>query len=458
MDLVLGRGAWQRDRGAFPPWRQQNCLLEESKTDPKGYNILSRPPLIAHTTVGAGPISGVFKNPGVFAGSLFVVSGGTLYKDGVSQGAIDGSDLVSWAAGQDELVLTRGATAYSYKSTGLAAIAFPDGANVRAVNYMARRFFFVRVNSGRFYWSELDDGRTIDGLSYATAESEQDELFDIKRKGDLFWMLGANTGEAWVLTGDPDLPLSRVTQMILGRGVLSTRCAEEIEGTVYFVSRDGMVCMIDQAAIRISDSALEEKIRQASVVTTFWFQYEGKPLLCIRVSISGGTSSTYVLDLALKNQPSIFKTNGRSLWAARCATMSIAEPYFGDDTNNTVWKFDESSTTDSGESTFERIFSAGAPGDGIPIHNVVVNGNSGAAAFGTPAMEMRFSRDAGRTFSAWKSTGWGLSGEYRRFARFGSCGYFREPGFLSEYRVTACIPLRVASVRANVSVAGRGTV
>jgi hypothetical protein len=41
MDLVIGRGEWRRKRGAPVPWRQENCLLDEVKTDPKGWNILS---------------------------------------------------------------------------------------------------------------------------------------------------------------------------------------------------------------------------------------------------------------------------------------------------------------------------------------------------------------------------------------------------------------------------------
>lgn len=451
MELVIGRGAWQRDRGAFPPWRQENCLLEETKTDPKQYNILSRPPLASYYSWGSGPVHGIFYKPGLFGGAIFAVIGGNLYKDGVSLGTIAGSGPVSWAAGNSELVVTRGTTARSYNGTTLANIAFPDGANVTAVNYMARRFIFVRAGSGRFYWSAIDNGRSIDALAYATAESEQDELYDIKKSGDVFWMLGANTGEGWVLTGDPDIPWTRITMRNLNRGVQAVGCAEEIEGTVYFISSDGMVCMIEKGAVRISDSALEEKIRQSTTGSTYWFQYEGKPLLCIRLD-----SGTYVLDLALQNQPCVFSTNGRTNWAPKCAVNVGSEPLFGDDTAGTVWKFTEGNTTDSGQTVFTRTFSAGQAGDAIQISNVIVNGNSGAAASGAPTLDMRTSRDGGRTFSAWRSALWGGAADYRRFARFGPSGMFRAPGFLAEFRMQSCIPFRVASVRANESVGGRG--
>ena len=456
MDLVIGRGAWDRERGAFPPWRQENCLLEETKTDPKGYNILSRPPLVSFYEWGSGAVHGAIYKPGLFSGAVFAIIGSTLYKDGASLGAIDGTGPAWFAAGNGELCCGRGKTAYSYNGTNLAAISFPDGADVRTGNWMARRFVFVRKGSGRFYWSDLDDGRTIDALSYATAESEQDELYDIVRQGDGWWTLGANTGEFWILTGDADLPWSRISQRITGRGVQDTGCAEEIEGTVYFLSSDGMVCVIQETAVRISDAALEEKIRQSTSGSTFWFQFEGKPLLCIRLD-----DGTHVIDLAMGNQPALFGTYGRTHWAPKCAVMIGSEPLFGDDTEGVIWRFDEGATTDSGESVFRRVFSAGQAGNALRIANVIVNGNAGStpAETGTaadPILEMRYSRDGGRTFQPSRGTRWGQKGQYRRQARFGSCGQFGPPGFLAEFTLEACAPLRVASVRANEKMAGRG--
>lgn len=460
MDLVIGRGAFSRDRGAFVPWRQVNCLLEPTPTDEKQFNLLSRPPLIRAHTRGAGPVQGIFQRDGLFGGAEFTISGGVLYADGAALGAIDGVGPVSWAGGNNELVVTRGAHAYSYNGTDLAQIVFPDAANVRAVHWMAGWFFFIRDGSGKFYWSDLNDGRTIDGLSFATAESSQDNLLDIKKVGDLFWMLGASSGEAWVLTGDPDAPLTRVAQRTLERGVRDTGCAEEIENTVYFLSNDGMVCRIEEAAVRISESGIEEKIRKSATAVAFKFQYEGKVLFCLRLD-----AGTFALDLSMQNQPIELKTEGRTHWAPFCAVTVGAEAYFGDDTTGTVWKFGTGETTDSGETVFERIWSAGLPTSSqpFPVSNVVVDGNSGDTdvldptniAF-DPILEMRCSRDSGRTWSPWRATRWGKSGEFWRRARFGSCGMFHPPGFLAELRLQACVPLRVSSVKANEPLSGRG--
>jgi hypothetical protein len=457
MELVLGRGAFERERGAFPPWSQENVLLEQAKTDPKGFNILSRPPLVESVTRGSGPVRGIFQRDGLFDGDQFCISGSTVYRGAASLGTIDGTGPAWWAGGNGELCFGRGKSAYSYNGTNLQAIAFPDGADVRSGNWMARRFVFVRKGSGRFYWSDLDDGRTVDGLSFATAESEQDELLDIKKQGDVFALMGANSIESWMLTGDNDLPWSRITQRTFGRGVRDTGCAEEIEGGVFFISNDDMVCALLDNTPRISDGSLDEKIRQSVTASTFWFQYEGKPLLCVRLD-----SGTYVLDLAMQNLQSIFSTQGRGNWAPLCAVNIDGEPLFGDDTDGTVWAFDESSTTDSGNAEHPRIFSAGLPlGGPLSVANLIVSGNNGSAMVsigeaGDPILEMRHSRDGGRTWSDWRGSRWGQSGQYKRRARFGPCGMFAPPGALAQFRLLACAPLRVESVRANESMSGRG--
>jgi hypothetical protein len=420
MELVIGRGEWARDRGAFPAWRQHNCLVEETKTDPKGYNLLSRPPLAIYNTVGAGPVQGLYTKPGLFGGAVFAVSGGIVYRDGVSLGAIHGTGPVWWAGGIGELCLGRGQSAYSYNGTNLAPIVMPAGFEVRHGHNMARRFVFVRKGSGRFYWSDVDDGRTIDGLNFANAENEPDDLLEIHKKGDTFLLMGQGSVETWLLTGDNDLPWSPVSQQTdTTRGLFDNGCAQEIEGGIFYISNDRQVCAWNGASgAAISDGALWEKIAETASPRTYTFQLEGRPLFAMRL-----TAGTYLLDLANQNQPALFSTFGRDQWAPMCAVMISGSALLGDDTGPSMWKFDENSLTDSGSTQMERLFTAGTPISGAQqvIANVIVSGNSGAAPIALePVMEMRASRNGGRTWGTWKATRWGAQGEYGRKARYGA--------------------------------------
>ena len=59
--------------------------------------LISRLPLVMDTTVGAGPINGIFQQDGVFNGDTFVLSGNKLYRGAVLLGTITGTGPVSWA-------------------------------------------------------------------------------------------------------------------------------------------------------------------------------------------------------------------------------------------------------------------------------------------------------------------------------------------------------------------------
>jgi len=263
------------------------------------------------------------------------------------------------------------------------------------------------------------------------------------------------------LNGDPALPWTRVSQRTFGRGVRATGCTAEIEdaNTFYFISSDSMVCRMDAAPVRVSDSALDEKIRKSSTATAFWYQYDGKPYFCARL-----TGATYVLDIAAGNLPCKFTTAGRSNWAPLCAVTIAGEPYFGDDASNKVWVFDPNGTTDSGQSEMARYFTAGFPvasGGPLGVFNVIISGDNGSANVETgegaaPVLEMRYSRDGGREWSSWRGSEWGRMGQYKKRARFGACGQFGPPGFLAEFRMLACAPMRVDRAMANEPLAGRG--
>jgi hypothetical protein len=129
-------------------------------------------------------------------------------------------------------------------------------------------------------------------------------------------------------------------------------------------------------------------------------------------------------------------------------------PLFGDDTGPNLWAFDESSLTDSGAAQMERLFTAGAPISGIQqvIANVIVSGNNGGAPVNLePVLEMRVSRNGGRT---WSPHGRALAGARRAnmAARHGlaAAGCSAPPGFIAEFRLlrsARCASIWCASTR-----------
>jgi hypothetical protein len=452
--IAYGSGAYRRQNGNLPELRLRNMFVEAAPTAEGQVTLLSRRGLEQHSALGAGPITGIFSEPGVFGGDLFAVSGGILYRGTTSLGSIASFGPVSFAASDTELAITAGGTLYRYHETdGLDAVAFPDSAGTLAVAFHDGLFLAVREDTQRWYFSAVLDADSWGALDYASAERRPDPLLDIKVLNDTAYLLGATTIEPWANTGDPDLPYSRIEQRLFDKGVWGTGCTQEIDNTLMFVGDDGQVYRLAEVPQRVSDHGIEERIAASASVGTFAYQYEGHSFFCVRLD-----TATFQFDLAT-GQWSELTSYGRANFRARCAASIGTEVLFGDDAGGKVWQF--GGWTDGG-APMERLFTAAfpIPGGAVPINNVNIEANSGwtdllAGQGSDPDVELRASRDAGATWGEWRGAKLGEQGQYRRRTQWRRMGIFDAPGAMFECRVTDPVPFRVSAVRVNEAGGGR---
>lgn len=452
-EVAFGTGAYRRSNGDLPEFRLVNMFAEAAPTSDGGVILLSRYGLLSSAARGAGPVRGVFSQQGTFDGDVFTVSGGSLYRAGTLLGAIDGTGPVSFAASATEVVVTAGGTAYSYNGTNLAAISFPDGANVTAVAFMAGLFVFLRAGTHRFYWSAVLDARTIDALDFASAENAPDELRDVKAIGDNLFLLGSETIEVWAITGALDLPFSRIQQRLYRKGVIYSGCAVELDNALHWVGNDGLVYRAADIPQRLSDHGIEERIGASATVSAFGFSFQGHKFFCIRLD-----AHTFAYDAAT-GQWCEFKTHGRDNWRACCAPHPDQPAIFGDDETGTLW---ELSGFEDGDDPMERLFTAGfaIKGGAQSIFRVNIENNPGrtellAGQGSDPQIEMRFSTDQGATWGDWEADDLGAQGDYRQRPEWRALGMFDAPGGLMEFRVVDPVPLRISAVLVNEPGGGR---
>jgi hypothetical protein len=180
----LPTGTYKRDNGNFPPFRIINVYAEQTPTSDTQVALISRPGLGLLSTVGSGPINGLFSKAGTLSGDVFSLSGSALYRGTSSIGALAGTGVVSFAGGYGEILVCRGSTMRRYNGS-ISNVTFPDSAGVRAVCFIGSLFVAVRADdSAKFYWSAPLDGSSWDALDFATAEREPDQLLDIASLGD----------------------------------------------------------------------------------------------------------------------------------------------------------------------------------------------------------------------------------------------------------------------------------
>lgn len=452
--IFYGKGSYRRQHGNLPELSLVNMFLEQTPSAENGVVLIDRRGLETSSTAGSGPVTGVFSQPGTFGGDVFRVSGGTLYRNTTSLGAIGGSGPVSFAASASEVLVTAGASLYSYNGTNLVAVTFPDSANVRAVAFISGHFIAVRDGTHRFYWSAQLDGRSWDALDFASAESEPDNLLDaVSMRGNLY-LMGQATIEPWFYTGALDLPFSLIQQRLFPKGAHSTGCAVEMDNALFFVANDGMVYRTADVPERLSDHGIEERISGSAAVSAFGYIHEGHTMFCIRLA-----DGTFALDAAT-GQWFELQSHNRSNFRGRCAAMQGQTVLFGDDSTGKLWTFSDESH-DEGEEIL-REFTAAIPlkGGAAQIDNITVDAATGHTGLlvgqgSDPIMEMAVSRDAGTTWGAFRSARLGAQGEYRTRTRWTRCGMIDEPGGMFKFRVTDPVSVRISNVQVNEPGGGR---
>jgi hypothetical protein len=355
------------------------------------------------------------------------------------------------------LLVTRGSTMRSYKAAGIADVAFPDGAVVTAVCYIGSLFVAIRGGGafpGRFYWSNLLDGRTWDALNYATAEREPDDLLDIVPLGDNIWLFGQQTVEAWAHTGALDLPFSRLENVAFDKGIMATGCAKRADNSIFFIGSDRVVYRVSDVPERISDHSIEERILASATANVFTFRHEGHEFVCIRLA-----TETLAYDCATKEWCEFQTSQGQ--WIVASAAMVDKTAYLGHSTTGQLMGWSE---WDDMTAEMERRFTAAVQLEDVTtIDRVTLWTNTGHTPLLTgqgsdPVIELRTSNDAGNTWSDWEAESLGTEGQYRAEPEWRCLGMFDRPGAMMEFRVTDPVPLRISAVKVNNSGGGKSRV
>jgi hypothetical protein len=443
MKIDYGTSSFTRSRGNLPPLELVNLYVEKGKTgDP--VILQSRKGITAASTHGSGPIKAVFQREGVFGGDKFVVSGTGFYRGTTLLGTIAGTGVVSIAASDTEILVTAGASLYSYNGTNFIAVTFPDSADVTAVLHTAGYFIAIRAGTGQWYFSNVLDGRTWEGLDFATAESEPDFLLDLAVLDGILVLAGLNSIEFWAATGNQDLPFSQIQQREFEQGIAATGCMVVVDNTFYFLGSDFILYRNGEVPQAVSDDSIVEASEASTTHRIFLVTDERHKFVCLRLD-----SETLAYDITT-GEWCEFKSYGRSNWRVG--------PGMGDDTTGTVWEF--SGYLDN-SGPLERLFTAGVVLEGpAQIANLRLSTEVGTTSYLTgdyadPIIEMRFSDDGGNIWEDWEPTELGEQGDYSNRVEWRALGMFADPGALFQFRVTDPVSVRFSNVQANAPTGGR---
>lgn len=441
--IPFALGSHERTRGHPPPLRLVNIYPEESPATASRVHLISRRGLSRALEVGPGPVRGSIQRDGFFNGVRFTVSGGTLYKGTTALGGVDGDGPVYMANSDTELLVCAGGGLFSYNGSGFDEVVMPFDEGVTAVRHIDGLFIALRAGTAEWYFSDVLDGRTFNALNFATAESEADRLLDIVVMDGTLILFGTETVEFWAKSGDPEIPYTPIKQRILRQGIIATGCAVQEDNSFFWIGRDAIAYRFDTVPKAISDDAWVEKAKASTTHRVFVVEEDRHKFICHRmdgVTLGFDITTSEIVE---------FQSYNRANWRLG--------PDMGDDELGVVWEL-SGDDDDGGE--IARIFTAGneleAPTivNHLRLHCETGSSEHLTGQYADPPLEMRLSRDGGRTWEDWRTATLGTQGQYgKRVAWFG-LGMFNFPGMIFQFRITAPVGFRATTVTVNDGFGG----
>jgi hypothetical protein len=339
--------------------RAVNLFQEKSDS---GFNAgwLQRTPgLKKLKTIGTGPIRGMWV---MASTTLYVVSGTTLYQlsaafDAKSLGTVPGTGIVSMVDNGVQLFIAANPTAYVYdtsKST-FAQVTDPNFPGAVMVSYLDGYFVINEPNSGRVWTSAIYDGKSWDALSFATAESNPDNVVATYVAHNELWVFGSGSTEVWYDAGTANFPLARIQGATGEIGCVAPYSVAKLNNQLFWLGADtrggGVVyASSGYQGVRRSDHMVEWQIQQYSTLSdavAYTYQQDGHPFYVLNFPSAG---KTWAFDLAT------------GLWHERAALVNgqftrhqaNTQIYYnnmtivGDYANGNLYELDQNTYDDAG--------------------------------------------------------------------------------------------------------------
>jgi hypothetical protein len=245
-------------------------------------HLVSGPGRLLFVTLPYSPLRGSL----VMDGRLFVMAGPHLmeiYEDATTKdwGTIQSIEgRVSMAECVGTISIGDGSGFFSFDpvaGTITAITAAPIGRNCIAFD---QRIFYHERDSGRVYYSELNDPTNVPDLNFFTAENRPDDLTTMVATEDKIWLIGTGSTEGWYDNGDTDNPFQRIPGSVTANGCAFGDTAVRTDNAVFFVGQndDGHRQVFRIQGFNhliMSTHAVEAFLKDATNLTAYSYQEDG---------------------------------------------------------------------------------------------------------------------------------------------------------------------------------------
>lgn len=351
--------------------------------------------------------------------------------------------------------------------------------------YLDGTTIYIERDTSKYHYSAVGDPTTVEGLWYASAETDPDPILTGFAVGGELLFLGSNSVEWHYNSGAADDPFQRISGGRVEYGCAGKRAAVEADNAVFMVGRNkdgaGQVYRLGGAGSapqRVSNQAVEEAIAKvlfsyedvSDRITMWSYQEAGHTFVVINLPAATATannpargSQTWVLDVALPPDLAWHQRGYKSpatglfergladhhvFWKGRHYTGGYNTPhiyeqsldYYRENTDPLV-KVRESAGPIHMRGRKYRVAK-------VSVEMEVGVGRDGGVQGSDPQLMLRYSWDRGKTWSneVWRDIG--EIGRGRTKVWFGPCGSGYD--FVIQLTVSDPIPVTLTGAWADV--------
>ncbi len=238
----------------------QKCLNLYPEQNGELVILNSYPGLKAFAT-GDGPDRGMFTHLGI----LYQVSGTSLFtitSAGVktNRGVIDGAERCLFCGIGANVVIVSNGKAFQWNGTTLAEITDVDLETPNSCAHLNNQIIYDG-DGGRWASSDVGDATSVNGLNYATAESNADDLVRVFSYDQKLYLFGDITTEVWWNSGNGNPPFDRI-EVIIPVGLDALHSVASNDERIYFLGDDKNVYILKETAVqRISTVNIANQIQ-----------------------------------------------------------------------------------------------------------------------------------------------------------------------------------------------------
>lgn len=443
------------------PFNLQDCVnyVPEAAQDPQARSrmiLRGVPGMTLLGSCGAAPIRGLHD----VEGQLFAVAGDQLYSvsgAGVTKalGTITGVGRVSMShnfqANGYQLVIAAGTDGFVYDTYAgtLMPITSDGWRGSMCTNFIDS--YITQLAPGGKYWyhSMLADATTYQTTDEYQAEAAPASIVSMITNHEELWVLTTRTIQIFIDVGQADNAFAPQQGTLIEVGCAGTNTVAQLDNTIIWLGNDGIVYMAaGYMPVRVSTYSVEQEIAKCNMAQAFCFTWIDRGHKVYYLSFPDGKTWGFDVTTKLWHRRASY---GADNWRAGALVPWQGKYVAGDLYNGNLYVLDWNNFTENGAElvAMRRTPYVHENQNRLTMAELELYMDTGYQVLnGDEKVWLRYSDDAGKTWSPGKSRMLYYTWQQRGRVRFLRLGRFRDRVF----EISVSSPVKRDLIAANVRI------